>query len=80
MKTTLVILALAATLLFAPACTRMSPTQQGAVSGGLIGAGVGAGISALSGGNAGVGAAIGGGLGAIGGALYGNQQEYRRRY
>lgn len=57
------------------ACTNMSRTQQGAVSGGAIGAGAGLGITALTGGSLGVGALLGGGLGAVAGGLYGNQQE-----
>jgi len=64
------------------ACTRMSPTQQGALSGAALGAGAGLGISAITGGNLGVGALVGGGLGAVAGTIYGNQQEQRayRRY
>lgn len=62
-------------LLTFSACTNMSRTQQGAVSGGAIGAGAGLGISALTGGSLGVGALVGGGLGAVAGGLYGNQQE-----
>jgi len=62
-------------LLTCSACTNMSRTQQGAVSGGVVGAGAGLGISALSGGSLGLGALIGGGLGAVAGGLYGNQQE-----
>ena len=56
------------------ACTQMTKTQQGALSGGAIGAGAGLGISALTGGSLGVGALIGGGLGAVAGGLYGNQK------
>lgn len=56
------------------ACTNMSKTQQGALSGGAIGAGAGLGISALTGGSLGMGALIGGGLGAVAGGLYGNQK------
>lgn len=63
----------------APACTNMSPTAQGALSGGALGAGVGAGISAISGGSVGLGAAIGGALGGVAGGLYGHQQE-RKAY
>lgn len=59
------------------ACTRMSPTQQGALSGAAIGAGAGLGISAIAGGNLGVGALVGGGLGAVAGTIYGSQQERR---
>jgi osmotically inducible lipoprotein OsmB len=56
-------------------CTNMSPTEQGAVSGGVIGAGAGAGIGLLTGGNLVTGALIGGAIGAIGGGLYGNSEE-----
>lgn len=65
---------LVASLAFS-ACTNMSKTQQGALSGGAIGAGAGLGISALTGGSLGVGALIGGGLGAVAGGLYGNHEE-----
>jgi len=61
------------------ACTRMSPTQQGALSGAALGAGAGLGISALAGGNLGVGALVGGALGGVAGGIYGNEQE-RRQY
>ena len=57
------------------ACTNMSPTQQGAVSGGAIGAGAGLGISALTGGSLGVGALVGGALGGVAGGLYGHSKE-----
>jgi len=57
------------------ACTNMSKTQQGALSGGAIGAGAGLGISALTGGSLGMGAVLGGGLGAVAGGLYGNEKE-----
>ncbi|MHC1789737.1 hypothetical protein [Solidesulfovibrio sp.] len=61
------------------ACTRMTPTQQGALSGAAIGTGAGVGISALAGGNLGVGALVGGALGGVAGGLYGNEQEQRER-
>lgn len=61
------------------ACTSMTPTQQGAASGGLLGAGAGAGISALSGGDAGVGALIGGAAGAVAGGLVGYEKERRQQ-
>ena len=74
---------LATTLILAflglSACTRMSPTQQGALSGAALGAGAGLGISALAGGNLGVGALVGGALGGVAGGIYGNEQE-RRQY
>ncbi len=57
------------------ACTNMSRTQQGALSGGAIGAGAGLGIAALTGGGLGMGALLGGGLGAVAGGLYGNEKE-----
>lgn len=57
------------------ACTNMSRTQQGALSGGAIGAGTGLGIAALTGGGLLFGSLLGGGLGAVAGGLYGNQQE-----
>jgi len=60
------------------ACTQMTKTQQGALSGGAIGAGAGLGISALTGGSLGVGALIGGGLGAVAGGLYGNQESGKK--
>lgn len=72
---TLTLLLIACLALPVGACTNMTKTQQGAVSGGLIGAGAGAGISALAGGSAGVGAAIGGALGGVVGGLYGHDQS-----
>lgn len=61
-------------LLSTSACTNMSRTQQGALSGGAIGAGAGLGISALTGGSLGTGALIGGALGGVAGGIYGNQK------
>ena len=61
-------------LLSVSACTNMSRTQQGALSGGAIGAGAGLGISALTGGSLGTGALIGGALGGVEGGIYGNQK------
>lgn len=61
------------------ACTNMTPTQQGATSGGLLGAGAGAGISALSGGDAGIGALLGGAAGAVAGGLIGYEKERSQR-
>jgi len=60
------------------ACTNMSHTEQGALSGAAIGAGAGLGISALSGGSLGTGALIGGALGGVAGGLYGNQQQQKQ--
>lgn len=61
-------------LLSVSACTNMSRTQQGALSGGAIGAGAGLGISALTGGSLGAGALIGGALGGVAGGIYGHQK------
>lgn len=67
---------LVVTLLFSGACTNMTKTQQGALTGGVIGAGAGAGIAAIAGAPYwGVGAAVGGALGAVAGGLYGHEQE-----
>lgn len=57
------------------ACSNMSRTQQGGLSGATIGAGAGAGIGALTGGNWVVGAAVGGALGGLAGGLYGKSQQ-----
>jgi hypothetical protein len=70
-----ILLSLVILILFsASACTNMSRTQQGALSGGAIGAGAGLGISALTGGSMGAGALIGGALGGVAGGIYGNQK------
>ncbi len=74
-KSTIAVLALAACLMAAPACTNMSKTQQAGLSGGAIGAAAGAGIGALTGGSGTVGALIGGGAGAILGGIYGHSEE-----
>ena len=47
------------------ACTNMTKTQQGVVSGGAIGALGGAGIAAIAGGSGTIGALIGGAAGII---------------
>ena len=65
MKTIVITLAAAATLL--SGCE--TKTGTGALTGGILGAGIGAGIGAATGG--GSGAAIGAGAGAAGGALIG---------
>ena len=57
-------------------CTNMTPTQQGALSGGALGALGGAGISALAGGNAGVGALLGGAMGSVAGAIVGHERSH----
>jgi len=75
MHRNIAIMILACGLFSMTACTNMTKTQQGALSGGVIGAGAGAGIAAISGGYVGVGAAIGGALGGVAGALYGHDQE-----
>ncbi|WP_336605548.1 glycine zipper domain-containing protein [Fundidesulfovibrio soli] len=69
---------LIATSLCFAACTNMSRTEQGAMSGAAIGAGAGLGISAITGGSLGTGALVGGALGGVAGGLYGNQQEQQR--
>lgn len=68
MTRTIVLRALAGTLLLALAACGYTPGQR-AVSGGLLGAGAGAGVSALVGGKPATGALIGGGAGALGGAV-----------
>lgn len=57
------------------ACTNMSKTSQGALSGAAGGALAGAGIGKLSGGHGGRGALIGGALGGVVGAIYGANEE-----
>ena len=57
------------------ACTNMTKTQQGVVSGGAIGALGGAGIAAIAGGSGTIGALIGGAAGAIAGGVIGNNAE-----
>ena len=71
-------LALCSSLALGPlACTHMTKTQQGALSGAGAGALVGAGISAIAGGSGTMGALIGGGLGALAGGIYGHEKEHR---
>jgi hypothetical protein len=62
---------------FAIGCTDMSPTAQGAVSGGAIGAGGGALLTAIAGGNPAIGAAVGGAAGLVAGGLVGHSKEQR---
>ena len=57
------------------ACTNMTKTQQGVVSGGAIGALGGAGIAAIAGGSGTIGALIGGAAGAIAGGVVGHNAE-----
>ncbi len=57
------------------ACTNMTKTQQGVVSGGALGALGGAGIAAIAGGSGTVGALIGAGAGAIAGGVIGYNEE-----
>lgn len=71
---------LAMVLVVSAACTNMSPTQQGALSGAAIGAGAGLGISAITGGSLGAGALVGGALGGIAGGIYGQSQERQYYY
>jgi osmotically inducible lipoprotein OsmB len=75
MRSTIIAVFACATLAIAPACTNMSKTQQGALSGGAIGAAAGAGISAIAGGSVGLGVLLGGGLGAVAGGVYGHEKE-----
>ena len=56
-----------------------TPTQQGALVGGVLGAGAGAVIGNQSHGQGGTGALIGGAVGALGGALVGDQVGQSRR-
>ncbi len=75
MKKLMATLALAALVSMPVACTDMSKTSQGALSGAAGGALAGAGISKLAGGSGGTGALIGGALGGIVGAIYGAAEE-----
>jgi len=63
--------------MFAIGCTDMSPTAQGAVSGGAMGAAGGALLTAIAGGNPAIGAAVGGGAGLLAGGLIGHSKEQR---
>jgi len=76
------LLAMAAVLalggsLFLMGC-QTTPTQQGAVAGGLLGAGAGAIIGNQVHGKSGEGALIGAGVGALSGALIGDHVDERR--
>ena len=72
----IIAICLLATLTVLPvACTNMSKTGQGALSGAAGGALAGAGIGKLSGGHGGAGALIGGAVGAVAGAIYGANEE-----
>lgn len=75
MKKLLGICLLAALMAMPMACTNMSKTSQGSLSGAAGGALAGAGISKLSGGHGGAGALIGGAVGAVAGAIYGANEE-----
>lgn len=57
------------------ACTNLSKTQQGTLSGAAGGALLGAGISAVAGGSGTIGALVGGGLGALAGGIYGHSKD-----
>lgn len=74
-KSCIVVVALAGSLMLAPACTNMSKTQQGGLSGAAIGAAAGAGIGAIAGGSGTIGALIGGAAGGILGGIYGHTQD-----
>lgn len=58
-------------LLALPACTSLSKTEQGVLSGGALGAGVGAAVGAIGSGTWATGALIGGAIGAAVGAYGG---------
>ncbi len=73
----LAILSLLAATTLAAGCNT-TPTQDGAVVGGLLGAGAGAIIGNQSG-HAGEGALIGAGAGALTGAIVGDQVDERRQ-
>jgi len=77
MKKILAVCLLVAMMLLPAACTNMSKTSQGALSGAAGGALAGAGIGKLSGGHGGAGALIGGALGGVVGAIYGAAEENR---
>ena len=59
------------------ACTNMTKTEQGIVSGGALGALGGAGIAAIAGGSGTMGALIGAGAGAIAGGVIGYKDEHK---
>lgn len=75
MKKIIAICLLASLAAMPMACTNMSKTGQGALSGAAGGALVGAGIGKLSGGAGGAGALIGGAVGAVAGAIHGANEE-----
>lgn len=82
MKTTLLTIGTALTVLSFSSCADMGPnTQRGAATGALIGAGAG-GIIGHQSGRALEGAAIGAAAGGVAGGAYGNarDQDNRRRY
>jgi phage tail tape-measure protein len=70
---------LAVVISICAACTNMSRTEQGALSGGAIGAAAGAGIAAISRGPVGLGVVLGGALGAVAGGMYGQEQERKHQ-
>ena len=57
------------------ACTNMTKTQQGAVSGAVLGVLTGGAVSIIAGGSGTVGALIGGAAGALAGGIIGHQQS-----
>ena len=79
MKRFIAICILASLAVMPAACTNMSKTSQGALSGAAGGALAGAGIGKLSGGHGGAGALIGGALGGVVGAIYGANEENKER-
>jgi osmotically inducible lipoprotein OsmB len=81
MKAKFLYAAMALVLLAGSLGCNTTPTQDGAVAGGLLGAAAGAIIGNQSHGRSGEGALIGAGLGALTGALVGDQvDEHRTRY
>lgn len=66
---------LAIVLASSAACTSMSKTEQGTLTGAGIGAAAGAGIAAIAGGNGWTGAAIGAAAGAVVGNIKGSKED-----
>ena len=71
----LLMVALALFLVSGTACTNMSKTQQGALSGTVLGGAAGAGIAAIAGGSAGWGALVGAAGGALAGGIIGYNED-----
>ncbi|MDR3037752.1 MAG: cell envelope biogenesis protein OmpA [Candidatus Adiutrix sp.] len=75
MKKIISLCLMAALVLMPAACTNMTKTQQGAVSGAAGGALLGATIAAVTGGHGSKGAIIGAVAGGLGGAIVGDMAE-----